>query len=238
MDDRKYRILIAEDDEDILQLLALYLKSEGFEVLTACNGMEAYHIVLHDNPDLGIFDIMMPELDGYELLVKTRTHCNMPVLFLSAKDSDPEKILGLDLGADDYISKPFNPLEVVARVHAALRRFYDLNVAVSSSSQHSDLLQAGDLSLNRLTFTVKKREQEIALTSTELKLLTLFMQHPGRVYTKKQLMEQINENYLDADINSIRVHISNLREKLGTGTDGDSYIKTVRELGYKFTIPE
>lgn len=162
----------------------------------------------------------------------------MPVLFLSAKDSDPEKILGLDLGADDYISKPFNPLEVVARVHAALRRFYDLNVAVSSSSQHSDLLQAGDLSLNRLTFTVKKREQEIALTSTELKLLTLFMQHPGRVYTKKQLMEQINENYLDADINSIRVHISNLREKLGTGTDGDSYIKTVRGLGYKFTIPE
>lgn len=234
MPDKPYRILIAEDDADICELLALYLRSEGYDVLTARDGKAAYALIQKEKPDLGLFDIMMPEMDGYELLAKTREILNIPVIFLSAKDSDQEKILGLDLGADDYIPKPFNPLEVTARVRAALRRFYDLNPENKQPAADSDHLQAGNLSVDLVTLTVRKDGREIALTSTELKLLILLMKHPGRVYTKRQLMEQTNDNYLDTDINAIRVHISNLREKLGNAPNGESYIRTIRGLGYKF----
>lgn len=238
--ERKDRIIIAEDDRDILNLLALYLKSDGYEVLTAENGKEALELIREEKPDLGIFDIMMPVMDGYELLAETRKFTNIPVIFLTAKDSDQEKILGLDLGADDYIPKPFNPLEVTARVRSALRRYHDLNPKQNApaSGEDASILQAGDLSVNLTTLTVRKGEAEIPLTATELKLLILFMQHPGWVYTKRQLMEQINENFLESDINAIRVHISNLREKLGTAEDGADYIKTVRGLGYKFNTSE
>lgn len=238
MNNGKYQILIAEDDRDILNLLALYLRSEGYEVLTAENGKAAYEILQEQKPDLGIYDIMMPEMDGYELLTKTRARMNIPVIILSAKDSDQDKILGLDLGADDYISKPFNPLEVTARVRSALRRFYDLNPRESVAAEEPSVLKAGDLTVDLTTLTVTKNGTEISLTATELKLLILFMQHPGWVYTKKQILEHINENFLDGDINSIRVHISNLREKLGPGKDGESYIRTVRGLGYKFVASD
>lgn len=239
MDNNKYRIIIAEDDADIRNLLSLYLKSDGYEVLTAENGKEALKLIRTQKPDLGIFDIMMPVMDGYELLNETRKLMNIPVIFLSAKDSDQEKILGLDLGADDYIPKPFNPLEVTARVRSALRRFHELNPKVPQApSEESSVLKAGDLTVDLTALTVKKGSREIPLTATELKLLILFMQHPGWVYTKKQILEHINENFVESDINSVRVHISNLREKLGPAEDGDEYIKTVRGLGYKFRDPE
>lgn len=234
MADRKYKILIAEDDPDIVQLISLYLKSENYEILTADNGADAFELVKKEKPDLGIYDIMMPKMNGYELLTKTREIMNIPVIILSARTADSEKILGLDLGADDYIPKPFNPLELTARVRSALRRFYDLNPASQDDGRESGILRKGDLQIDTNSFSVKKGERELSLTSTELKILILLMQHPGRVYTKRQILENVSENYLDTDVNSLRVHISNIRDKIGKDAEGHDYIQTVRGLGYKF----
>lgn len=232
MSDQK-TIIIAEDDEDISRLLTLYLRSDGYEVITAADGGEAFEKIKDEKPDLGIFDIMMPVMDGYELLKKSKEITKMPVIFISARNTDQEKILGLDLGADDYIPKPFNPLEVSARVRAAFRRIDD---AKNEGTASDGVLKAGDLTVNLTMLVAKKNEKELSLTATELKILILFMQHPGWVFTKKQIMEHISENFIDSDINSIRVHISNLREKIGDNPSGESYIKTVRGLGYKFSV--
>lgn len=238
MADRQYKIIIAEDDSDIVELLSLYLKSEGYEIITADNGKSAFSLIEKEKPDLGIFDIMMPEMNGYELIQKTREIVNMPIIVLSAKTSDQEKILGLDLGADDYIPKPFNPLEVTARVRSALRRFYDLNPSYDEKKD-SDTLEAGPITVDLPSMSVTKDDEKISLTSTEFKILALLMKHPGRIFTKKQIIENVNESYVESDINSVRVHISNLRDKLGQDSGSkDSCIQTVRGLGYKFVVPE
>ena len=228
----KKKIIIVEDDRDICRLLSLYLRNE-YEVFTAYDGAEALALIKSKKPDLGIFDIMLPVMDGYELLKKTREITDVPVIFASAKNSDQEKILGLDLGADDYIGKPFNPLEVTARVRALLRR------SVTKKDESSDgdskkKLTVKDITVDLTALTASKNGKEIPLTATELRILILFMRHPGWVFTKKQIIEHITDGYLESDINSVRVHISNLREKLGFDSENNSYIKTVRGLGYKF----
>ncbi|MGN0242014.1 MAG: response regulator transcription factor [Candidatus Weimeria sp.] len=231
MSERK-KIIIAEDDKDICRLLSLYLRSE-YDVLTAYDGGEALLLIKSEKPDLGIFDIMLPVMDGYELLKRAREFTDMPVIFASAKNSDQEKILGLDLGADDYIGKPFNPLEVTARVRALLRRSVSKTDAAVSDEPKKTLV-VKDISVDLTSLVAKKNGVELPLTATELRILILFMRHPGWVFTKKQIIEQISDGYLESDINSVRVHISNLREKLGVDADNNSYIKTVRGLGYKF----
>ncbi len=224
-------ILIAEDDKDIVGVLKLYLENEDYRVLSAANGREALEVLRREEVDLGIFDIMMPEMNGYDLIREVRKERNMPILILSAKQDDADKIIGLDIGADDYLTKPFNPLEVVARVRAQLRRFYKLNPGNDRSPRE---LMNGELRLDLETFILYRNGEEIPVTPTELKILMCLMKRPGQVLTKMQIYEQVNGEYFENDENSLMVHISNLREKIETDPKHPEYLLTVRGLGYKF----
>lgn len=218
-------ILIAEDDGDIRDLLRLYLESEGYRVLEAANGAAALALARENMPDMAILDVMMPELNGYELTRALRKFSDIPILILSAKSQDNDKILGLNLGADDYIAKPFNPVEIVARVKAQLRR---------ATRENSTTLTVGELSLDTATFQLTKNGQPIALTPMEYKILALLMRSPGRIFTKIQLYEGAVGNYFEGDDNTMMVHISKLREKIEDNPRKPARLVTVRGLGYRF----
>lgn len=228
----KNKILIAEDDEDIIGLLTLYLEKENYEVIPANNGEEALKIVQSTKISVVILDIMMPKLNGYELTKKIREMGTVPILILSARNLDSDKILGLDLGADDYLTKPFNPLEVIARVKSLIRRTYDYNN--DERVIEDETIKLGNIIINLDTFTAYKNDQEIRLTPTEFKILALLMKSPGRVFTKIQIYENINGEYFESDDNTIMVHMHKLREKIEYDPKNPIYIKNVRGLGYKF----
>lgn len=217
-------ILIAEDDGDIRGLLKLYLEGEGFRVLEADNGADALALAREKTPDMAILDVMMPRMNGFELTRALRKYSDIPILILSAKSQDNDKILGLNLGADDYIGKPFNPVEIVARVKAQLRR---------ASRAGGDTLQVGNLTLNTATFQLTKGDRSILLTPMEYKILALLMRSPGRIFTKIQLYEGAIGTYFEGDDNTMMVHISKLREKIEDDPKNPSRIITVRGLGYK-----
>ena len=222
-----YRILICDDEKDIVSALRIYLVSEGYEVVEAYNGKEAVSIVEEMEIHLALMDIMMPVMDGISAMVKIRETSNIPVMILSAKDQDADKILGLDLGADDYLTKPFNPMEAMARINSNIRRFYSLG----AKSKELKQLQVRNLRLDTESCVVYQDDQPIDLTSVEYKLLRLFMEHPGKVFTKQQVYENVwGEEYAIAD-NNIMVCISRLRAKLSE--DSSAYIKTIRGLGYR-----
>ena len=222
-----YKILIADDEPEIRDLLRLYLENEQYEVVEAEDGRQALSLLREKKPDLCVLDIMMPKMDGYHVLQELRKESNIPVLILSAKDADSEKILGLNLGADDYLSKPFNPLEAVARVNSNIRRFYSLGTQDTVRGE----ITVRDLTLNPESCTLKEAGQVIDLTSVEYRIMELFMQHPGKVFTKQQIYEQgWGETYIVAD-NNIMVCISKLRAKLDE--DPSAYIRTIRGLGYR-----
>lgn len=229
------KILIAEDDEDIVELLSLYLTGEGFTVFSAGNGLQALERVEVERIDVAILDIMLPVLNGYDLLRKIREKHNFPVIILSAKDLDTDRILGLNLGADAYLTKPFNPLEVVAYVKSALRRYYELggNAAAEKSAVEKTTLTVGELELDLLKFILRRRGQIVPLTPAELKIVLKLMQSPGRVYTKAQLYACIGGELYESDDNTMMVHISNIRAKIEDDPSNPRYIKTVRGLGYK-----
>lgn len=231
MSDKMYKILIAEDESDIIELLRLYLENAGFIVIGAADGIEALNIIESEHIDLAIFDIMMPRLDGYQLIRKVREKHNFPIMVLSAKNQDSDKILGLDLGADDYLTKPFNPLEIVARVKSALRRFYKLND--NAQEQNSGIIRVGEVTLNLVSMSADKNGEEIPLTPTEFKILSLLMQNPGRVFTRTQIYESVMGEYYESDDNTIMVHISKIREKIEKDSKKPEYLLTVRGLGYK-----
>jgi DNA-binding response OmpR family regulator len=226
-----YKILVAEDDTDIQEVLRLYLVNSGFEVVSAYDGSEAYELMLSEKPDLALLDIMMPVINGYELTKKIREISNIPIIILSAMNADSDKILGLDIGADDYITKPFNPLEVIARIQSNLRRKYKLDS--SAAEGNGDMLTVGELKLDTKKFILYKNGEEIMLTPTEFKILSLFMEKPGMVFTKAQIYQRINGDFYETDDNTMMVHISKLRDKLGDNSKSPTYIKTVRGLGYK-----
>ena len=217
-------ILIAEDDRDIRDLLRLYLEGEGFRVLEAENGAQALTLAREQTPDMAILDVMMPEMNGFELTRALRRYSNIPILILSARSQDNDKILGLNLGADDYIAKPFNPVEIVARVKAQLRR---------ASRAGSDLLTVGELTLDTASFQLTKAGKQILLTPMEYKILALLMRSPGRIFTKVQLYEGAVGHYFEGDDNTMMVHISKLREKIEDDPKAPRHIITVRGLGYK-----
>ncbi|SHJ88250.1 response regulator transcription factor [Hespellia stercorisuis] len=225
----KYNILVAEDDKDIVELLEVYLESVGYQVFVAYDGAEALAVLNREDINMAVLDIMMPKLDGYAVTRKIRQKSNIPILVLSAKSEDEDKILGLNLGADDYIAKPFNPLEIIARVNANLRRYYQLGEEKKSGNQ----FVVGDLVLDMEKVALKKKGRDIPLTATEFKLLAVFMGHPGQVFTKMQLYEQSCGEYIESDANTMMVHISKLREKIEDDTKNPEYIKTVRGVGYK-----
>ncbi len=224
-----YSILVADDEAEIRNLLRLYLENENYQIIEAADGEEALRLLSLHHVDLCILDIMMPKVDGFHVLSEMRKTSNIPVLVLSAKDGDSEKILGLNLGADDYIAKPFQPLEVVARVNSNIRRFYNLgSAAVSASSE----LVVGHIKLNLESCELTVDERIVELTSVEFKIMKLFMESPGKVFTKQQIYEAgWGEEYIIAD-NNIMVSISKLRSKLDP-EDASRYIKTIRGLGYR-----
>lgn len=222
-----YTILIADDEAEIRELLRLYLEKDGYHVLEAADGQSALSLLEQEEIDMALLDIMMPKVDGYHVLKKLRESSNMPVMILSAKNQDSDKILGLDLGADDYLAKPFNPMEAMARINSNIRRFYSLGAKGEKVKQ----LEVKDLRLDTEECVVYRNGSPIDLTSVEYKLLRMFMEYPGKVFTKQQVYENVwGEEYAIAD-NNIMVCISRLRAKLSE--DGSAYIKTIRGLGYR-----
>ena len=222
-----YTILIADDEPEIRTLLRLYLENENYQIIEAENGKQALELLKKEHVDLCLLDIMIPEMDGYHVLQELRKTSNIPVMILSAKDADSEKILGLNLGADDYLAKPFNPLEAVARVNSNIRRFYSLGTKVVQEEN----LSVRDLVLNQDACTLKKGDKVIQLTSVEYRIMELLMKHPGKVFTKQQIYEHgWGEDYIVAD-NNIMVCISKLRAKLDDNPS--AYIQTIRGLGYR-----
>lgn len=225
------KIMIVEDSNEIVELIKIYLEQEEYEVFTACDGEEAIKIFEREEIHLIVLDIMLPKLNGYEIIKRIRKQSNIPIIILSAKVQDNDKILGLNLGADDYLAKPFNPLELVARINAQMRRFYDLG---GSKERKEEKIIIGDLMLDQRECKLYRQNKEIELTYMEYKLLNLFMTEPGRVFTKSQIFEKVWESeYYYAD-NTVVVYISKLRDKIEEDAKKPRVIKTVRGLGYRF----
>ncbi len=223
-----YKILVADDERDIRSVLALYLEDAGYEVVEAADGAEALRVLETQDIDLCLLDIMMPELDGYQVLKHVREDNDVPVIVVSAKGQDAEKILGLNLGADDYLVKPFNPLEAVARVNTNIRRAKGM---VPQKAHATALLTCRDLELDREACTLSRAGRPVALTSAEFRIMSMLMEHPGRVFTKQQIYEAgWDEEYIAAE-NSVMVCMSKLRAKLSD--DPQAYIRTIRGLGYR-----
>lgn len=222
-----YKVLIADDEKEIRNLLRLYLENDGFNVMDVASGEEVAGAMDKFKPDIVLLDVMMPGKDGIHVLKDIREVSNVPVMIISARTADAERILGLNVGADDYICKPFNPLEVVARVKSNLRRFYSLG----GGEGQAEKLTIGDLELDTEKCLLLKAGKAMELTSVEYKIMELLMKHPGKVFTKQQIYEYAwGEDYFVAD-NNIMVAISKLRTKLDE--DPSRYIKTLRGLGYR-----
>ena len=221
-------ILICDDEKDIVSALRICLAAEGYEIFQAYNGMEALNVIRQNDIHLVLLDIMMPEMDGISTLAKIRESHNMPVLFISAKSEDADKILGLNIGADDYITKPFNIIEVAARVKSNLRRYMRLGSNVSSSR-----MEIGGLCLDDSEKTVTADGEEINLTPTEYEILKLLMQSPGKVFSPREIYEKVWKETLLGSENTVAVHIRHLREKLEINPADPRYIKVVWGQGYK-----
>ncbi|MDG0790914.1 response regulator transcription factor [Cohnella ginsengisoli] len=226
------QILIADDDREIADLIAIYLLNEGYRVLKAADGREALSLIRSESVQLVILDVMMPEMDGLEVCRAVRKDDAVPILMLSAKAEDMDKIMGLMTGADDYMVKPFNPLELVARVKSLLRRSYGLNAKLKPNREDDDI-QIQSLRINKNTHTVMAEDKHINLTSTEFDILHLLASHPGQVFSAEAIFEAVwKDKFLESN-NTVMVHISNLRDKLEHALDGAKPIRTVWGVGYK-----
>ena len=221
------KVLIAEDDKDITEILSLYLEKNNFEIYIADNGKKALNIVQTKKIDIALVDIMMPIMNGYELIKEIRKKSHIPVIIISSKNMEKDKILGLDIGADAYITKPFNPLEVVANVKAIIRRCYKYE----EENNQKVKIVIGELEFDEEEYTVRKNGEKINLTNTETKILSKMMKEPGKIFTREQLYKCINNQYFETDDNTIMVHISNIRSKIKD--EQSKYIKTIRGVGYK-----
>ncbi|MFK5708820.1 response regulator transcription factor [Lysinibacillus sp. FSL K6-4013] len=224
-------ILLVEDDEAIREMVENYLTMEGFNVTTAINGEEALQNCLQNTFDLVILDIMIPKLNGLEVLKIIREQAALPIIIMSAKDSDVDKALGLGLGADDYIAKPFSMLEFSARVKAVIRRATKYS---SQAEQKQEVLKIDNLKIDIVNFSIAKSGQEIKLTSKEFSILKLFVTNRHRVFTKEQIYQMIWKDAYYGDENIINVHIRRLREKIEDDPSNPQYIKTLWGIGYKF----
>ncbi|MCI8409775.1 MAG: response regulator transcription factor [Lachnospiraceae bacterium] len=222
-------ILVADDEKEIVRLIKIYIEANDNRVFEANDGESALQILSREQIDLAIVDIMMPKKDGYEVIKEIRKGRYIPILVISAKIELSDRILGIDLGADDYITKPFEPLEVAAKVRAHLRRID----AQAMNEQEQHIIEAGSLILNCDECVVIKEGQTYELTKAEYKILELFMRQPRRVFTKEQIYEYAWGNEYCVDDNTIRVIISRLRSKIG-----EDKIRTIRGLGYRLEIYE
>ncbi len=224
------KILIVDDDKDIVELLSIYVKNEGYEVEKAYNGKEAL-TKLHTNPDIAlmILDIMMPEMDGMEVIKEVRKDSQIPILVLSAKSEDLDKIQGLIQGADDYVTKPFNPLEVMARIKSLLRR-----ASHDVRNDEPDQIEVGPLLIKRDSHEVETvNGQTIQLTALEFGILYLLASHPNRVFSADEIFERVWQQESVVSAKTVMVHVSHLRDKIEEATGGDQVIQTVWGVGYK-----
>ena len=224
-----HTILICDDDRDIVSALDIYLTSEGYRTLRAYNGLEAIQAVERNEVHLILMDIMMPELDGIRATARLREGSNIPIILLTAKSEDTDKVLGLNIGADDYITKPFNPIEVLARVRSQLRRYTSLG----GMEQRPSKLVIGGIALDDDTKTVTVDGEPVSLTPIEYNILLLLMRHPGRVYSSAQIYEQVWNEAAFGSEGAVAVHIRHLREKLEITPSEPRYLKVVWGLGYK-----
>ena len=226
---KKY-ILIVDDDENIRNLLSIYLENEGFNTIKAENAKEALEILAEKEIELILLDIMMPQIDGIDACMRIRKDKNMPIIMISAKSEDMDKIHGLTAGADDYITKPFNPLELIARVKAQLRRYDKYNIGNNNSKV---IIEIGDLTINTDTRQVWVGEKEVRLTPKEFDILELLARNKGIVLSIRKIYEEVwKEEFFKAD-NTVTVHITNLREKIEINPKKPQYLKVVWGVGYK-----
>lgn len=229
MPEAKNNILVADDDFEIAELAGIYLEKEGFNVFKAHNGLECLHIMEQEDIDLVILDIMMPGVDGIETCKRIREKYNIPIIMLSAKSQGQDIIEGLDTGADDYITKPFNPLELVARVNSQLRRYLKLNPNGPASTE----ITIRGLTIDKINHKVSLNGKNINLTPIEFDILCLLAENKGKVFSTQEIFEGIwKEPFFDSN-NTVMVHIRNIREKLGESPRNPLFIKTVWGVGYK-----
>lgn len=226
----EYKVLAADDEVELLDALELYTERENIKLIKADDGAKALELFKKEQPHLVMLDIMMPVMDGFSVLKKIREESKVPAIMLTARGEDYDKILGLELGADDYITKPYNPMVVVARIKAQLRR----NYAYKEEEGTSDtLMKCFDLLLNKMEGTVEKDGRRIELTKKEFLILELLMRNQGRIFTKQQIFDYVwDEDYV-ADDNTVMVHISNLRAKIEENPKEPKILKTIKGLGYK-----
>ena len=228
----EHTVLVVEDETGIRKAICIYMKNQGYRVLDASNGKEALEIIEKEPVHLAIVDIMMPVMDGITMVMKVREKYDFPILFLSAKSEDIDKINGLNIGADDYITKPFTSLELIARVRAQLRRYEQILSLKENHHDNKDCYVVGDLELNTLTKEVKVENRIVHLTPKEFSILELLMKNPGRVYSAEQIYETIwQEDAINTE--TIMVHIRKLREKIEANPKKPVYIKVVWGIGYK-----
>ena len=226
---KDYNILVVDDDEMITEAIEIYLKNEGYNVFKAYDGIEALKILEDEIIHLIIMDIMMPNMDGTRTTVKIREEKQIPIIMLSAKSEDTDKILGLNLGADDYITKPFNPLELIARVNSQIRRY----TRFSSLKEDENLIVIGGLTLDKESKVVTAEGEVVKLTPLELKILTLLMENPKRVFSIEEIYERVWNEQVVGSVDTVTVHIRRIREKIEINSKEPRYLKVVWGIGYK-----
>ena len=227
-------ILIVEDEKEIADLLGVYLQNEGYVVHLCYSGQQALQCIEQERLDLAILDVMLPDADGFSLCRTIREQSTYPIILLTARDQEMDKITGLSLGADDYITKPFRPLELVARVKAQLRRYIRYSGRESGQAEQGDIIAVSGLMLDRSTHQCLLNERPLALTPTEFSILWVLCQNRGRVVSAEQLFREVwGEKYFTSSNNTVMVHIRHLRGKMGDSAEHPKYIQTVWGIGYK-----
>ena len=225
-------VLVVEDDKEIREGVEIYLKSQGYEVFQAADGVEGLEVIEKEDIHLAIVDIMMPRMDGISMVVKLREKYDFPVIFLSAKSEEVDKIMGLNMGADDYVTKPFTPMELLARVNSQLRRYRRFMEKLGDKEENSRIHTIGGLEINEDNVEVTVDGEPVKMTPIEYKILLLLMKNPGRVFSAEEIYERVwNERAINTD--TIMVHVRNLREKIEVNPREPKYLKVVWGVGYK-----
>ena len=225
-------VLVVEDDKEIREGVEIYLKSQGYEVFQAADGVEGLEVIEKEDIHLAIVDIMMPRMDGISMVVKLREKYDFPVIFLSAKSEEVDKIMGLNMGADDYVTKPFTPMELLARVNSQLRRNRRFMERLGDKEENSRIHTIGGLEINEDNVEVTVDGEPVKMTPIEYKILLLLMKNPGRVFSAEEIYERVwNERAINTD--TIMVHVRNIREKIEVNPREPKYLKVVWGVGYK-----
>ena len=225
-------VLVVEDDKEIREGVEIYLKSQGYEVFQAADGVEGLEVIEKEDIHLAIVDIMMPRMDGISMVVKLREKYDFPVIFLSAKSEEVDKIMGLNMGADDYVTKPFTPMELLARVNSQLRRYRRFMERLGDKEENSRIHTIGGLEINEDNVEVTVDGEPVKMTPIEYKILLLLIKNPGRVFSAEEIYERVwNERAINTD--TIMVHVRNIREKIEVNPREPKYLKVVWGVGYK-----